>query len=312
MGTIRSASLEVTGHRSDLGRWRAAQRPADRRLRDYVLGYFASEGFLPKPLDERHVPSLGVAIVLNFAAPHRIIDPADPKRTTEHISAWVVALQHRHQLREAVGARDFMVVRFSPIGAQMLLQTPMDLLTDRILALEEIDRPFARLLTAHAEAAHHWAARFDIVEEIIAERLESAANPPSALLHSWQMLQEAPNRFDLARLPSEFGCSRRHLIAQFHTYFGMAPKTIARIRRFNLAVEAINRVGRRDPVSFPDGKPYLDFQAAGAVCTAIKKAIRWADLALDCGYYDQSHFINEFRSFSGLTPLEFVHRTRQE
>jgi hypothetical protein len=37
-----------------------------------------------------------------------------------------------------------MVVRFSPIGAQMLLQTPMDLLTDRILALEEIDRPFAR------------------------------------------------------------------------------------------------------------------------------------------------------------------------
>ena len=200
MAPIRSAPLEVTGHRSDLGRWRAAQRAADRRLRDYVLGYFASEGFLPKPLDERHVPSLGVALVLNFAAPHRIIDPADPKRTTEHTSAWFVALQHRHQLREAFGARDFMVVRFSPIGAQMLLQTPMDLLTDCILALEEIDRPFARLLTAHAEAAHHWAARFDIVEKIIAERLESAANPPSALLRSWRILQESPNHLGVATL----------------------------------------------------------------------------------------------------------------
>ena len=147
MAVIRSSRLEVTGHRSDIGRWRAAQRPANRRLRDYVHGYFASEGFLPKPLHERHVPSLEVAIVLNFAAPHRIIVPADPKRTMEHRSAWVVALQHHHQLREASGARDFMVIRFTPIGAQMLLRTPMDLLTDRTLELEEIDGQFARLLT---------------------------------------------------------------------------------------------------------------------------------------------------------------------
>jgi AraC-like DNA-binding protein len=28
--------------------------------------------------------------------------------------------------------------------------------------------------------------------------------------------------------------------------------------------------------------------------------IRWAELALDCGYYDQSHFANEFRAFSGI------------
>src|SRR5215831_12946469 len=142
MGVIRSAGLELTGHRSDLGRWRAAQRPSDRRLRDYVHGYFASEGFLPKPLHERLVPSLEVAIVLNFAAPHRIIAPADPKRTMEHRSAWVVALQHHHQLREAFGARDFMVIRFTPIGAQMLLGAPMDLLTNRTLALEDVDSRF--------------------------------------------------------------------------------------------------------------------------------------------------------------------------
>ena len=168
MGAIRSASIEVTGHISDLGRWRAAQRSADPRLRDCVHGYFASEGFLPRTLQERQVPSLEVAIVLNFAAPHRFIDASDPKCTTEHRSAWVVALQHRHQLREAFGARDFMVIRLTPIGAHMLLKTPMDLLTDRAVPLEEIDGRFARLLTAHAEAIHGWAARFDIVENIIA------------------------------------------------------------------------------------------------------------------------------------------------
>ena len=312
MGLVGSKRIEVSAHRSDLGRWRAAQRSSGPRLRDYVLGCFASQGFLPRPLHERHLPALEVALVLNFAAPHRIIDPSDPKRRTEHRNAWIVALQHRHQIREAFGARDFMVIRLTPVGAQMLLGMPMDLLTDRILALEDVDSRFSRLLTGHAEAAHDWAARFDIVENIIAERLASAPPPPAGLLHSWRMLQESPNHVDLARLSEDFGCSRRHLIAQFHKYFGMAPKTIARISRFHLAVAAVHRVGWRDPLSYAEGKPYLDYQAVGTVRTANQRAIRWTDLALTCGYYDQPHFINEFRSFSGLSPLEFLRRTRHE
>ncbi len=312
MGQAASTRIEVTGHRSDLGRWRAAQRRAEPRLRDYVLGTFASEGFLPKPLHERQLPLREVAIVLNFAAPHRIIDPSDPPRTTEHRDAWIVALQHRHQIREAFGVRDFMVIRLTPIGAQMLLGTPMDLLTDRTLALEDVDRRFSRLLTGHAEATHDWAARFDIVENIIAARLASAPTPPAGLLQSWRILQESPNQVDLARLGEEFGCSRRHLIAQFHKYFGMTPKMIARISRFHLAVAAIHRLGRRDALPYAEGKPYLDCQAGDSVRAAAQTTMRWADLALECGYYDQSHFINEFRSFSGLSPLEFLERTRHE
>jgi AraC-like DNA-binding protein len=312
MGQAASTCIEVTGHRSNLGCWRAAQRRAEPRLRDYVLGTFASEGFLPKPLHERQLPLREVAIVLNFAAPHRIIDPSDPPRTTEHRDAWIVALQHRHQIREAFGVRDFMVIRLTPIGAQMLLGTPMDLLTDRTLALEDVDRRFSRLLTGHAEATHDWAARFDIVENIIAARLASAPTPPAGLLQSWRILQESPNQVDLARLGEEFGCSRRHLIAQFHKYFGMTPKMIARISRFHLAVAAIHRLGRRDALPYAEGKPYLDCQAGDSVRAAAQTTMRWADLALECGYYDQSHFINEFRSFSGLSPLEFLRRTRHE
>jgi len=309
MGLVGSTRIEVTRHRSDLGRWQAAQRLADPRLRDYVLGYFASEGLLPRPLHERHIPSREVAIVLNFAAPHRIIDPSEPKRTTEHRKAWIVALQHRHQIREAFGARDFMVIRFTPIGAQMLLGAPMDLLTDRTVALEDLDSRFSRLLTSHA-ATHDWAVRFDIVENIIAARLASAPSPPAGLLHSWRILRASPNHVDLVRLAEEFGCSRRHLIAQFHKYFGMAPKMIARISRFHLALAAVHRLGRRDPLPRMEGKPYLDCRADESVHTATQTTIRWADLALDCGYYDQSHFINEFKSFSGLSPFEFLRLTR--
>jgi AraC-like DNA-binding protein len=312
MGFVRSTHLEVSGHSSDLGRWRAARRPAEPRLRDYIVGYFASEGLLPTPLHERHLPALEVAIVLNFAAPHRLLDPSDPTREIEHGNAWIVALQHRHHIRVAFGARDFMVIRLTPIGARMFLGAPMDLLTDRTLPLEDLDSRLARLLMRHAGATPDWAARFDIVENIIAARLASAPQPPAGLFHSWRILQESPNDVDLARLPQEFGCSRRHLIAQFHTYIGMAPKTIARIGRFHLAVAAVHRLGRRNPSSYAQGTPYLDCRTAGIARGATPAAIRWPDLALGCGYYDQSHFINEFRSFSGLSPVEFIQRTRHQ
>ena len=31
----------------------------------------------------------------------------------------------------------------------------------------------------------------------------------------------------------------------------------------------------------------------------------WAQLALECGFFDQSHLANEFRKLSGLTPTEY-------
>jgi AraC-like DNA-binding protein len=312
MALAGSTRIKVTDYRSDLCRWRAAQRRAEPRLRDYVLGYFANEGFLQTQLHERHLPSREVAIVLNFAAPHRIIDPSDPKRTTEHRNAWVVALQHHHQIREAFGTRDFMVIRLTRIGARMLLRITMNLLTDRVFALEDVDSRLSRFLMVQAEATHDWADRFDIVEKVIAAQLTSAPPPPAGLSHSWRILQESPNHVDLGHLPQEFGCSRRHLIVQFHEYFGMAPKMIARISRFHLAVATVHRLGRRDLSPYPEGKPYLDCEAAGTVRRVTQTGIRWADLALDCGYYDQSHFINEFRSLSGLSPLEFLQRTRYE
>jgi AraC-like DNA-binding protein len=39
-----------------------------------------------------------------------------------------------------------------------------------------------------------------------------------------------------------------------------------------------------------------------------KPAVDWADAAVACGYYDQAHFIHEFRAFSGLTPASYLEK----
>jgi AraC-like DNA-binding protein len=59
---------------------------------------------------------------------------------------------------------------------------------------------------------------------------------------------------------------------------GLSPKRLARVLRFRHALWHGRPDRQRD----------------------------WTDVALECGYYDQAHFINDFREFSGLAPGEFV------
>jgi AraC-like DNA-binding protein len=74
------------------------------------------------------------------------------------------------------------------------------------------------------------------------------------------------------------GLSRRTFIRRFTDEVGLTPKLFWRIQRFQEALRLV-RTGRRPA---------------------------WADVALDCGYYDQAHFIRDFRAFSGLTPPAFL------
>jgi len=59
---------------------------------------------------------------------------------------------------------------------------------------------------------------------------------------------------------------------------GLSPKRLARVLRFRHALRHTRGQRKRD----------------------------WADVALECGYYDQAHFINDFREFSGVAPGAFV------
>jgi AraC-like DNA-binding protein len=85
---------------------------------------------------------------------------------------------------------------------------------------------------------------------------------------------------EVGLLTEELGCSRRHLAARFREQVGIAPKALARILRFRRVLELIERDG-----------------VAG-----------WADIAVRCGYYDQSHLNRDFRDFAGHTPSEYLAR----
>jgi len=81
-----------------------------------------------------------------------------------------------------------------------------------------------------------------------------------------------------AEVAESIGFSQRRFIELFRNEVGMTPKLFCRVERFQHVIRAIGQ----------------------------KSDVDWADLALDHGYSDQSHFNHEFREFSGLRPTEYL------
>jgi AraC-like DNA-binding protein len=292
--------MEAGEYRSELGQWQTVQRPADPRLRVYVHGYFASSSYLGIPVQKRHVPSAEVPLLLNFGAPHQRLDSVGSGEWTARDGVWVVGLHTRHQLTKAVGERHFMVVRFTPIGAHLFLRLPMHLIANEAIDLELIDPALARVLVSRIGVAGSWTDRFAAMEWLIAKRVADAKMPASIGI-AWRRLMATDGRIKLGSLASDVGCSHRTLIARFQTWVGFPPKTIARLLRFNRAVRSLDRLSHaraNEPVS----KPYIEAKQPE---DRVVGAIQWADVAADCGYFDQAHLIKDFQEFAGMTPNAF-------
>jgi AraC-like DNA-binding protein len=263
-----------------------------------VHGYFATSSSLVRPARERHLPTAEVPMVLNFGPPHTKVDARSRSGPQRLDHAWVLGLQTRYHLSEAIGERRFMVVRFTPLGAHLFFHLSMDSLADQAVALEQVDSRIASLVDGRVMATRGWAERFDAIEWLIGSRVAQCAVPPY-IERTWERLVRTWGRAPVGSLAADAGCSHRHLIQQFRTCIGLSPKKAAMLLRFDRSIDAVTQKGS----ATSPRKPYLDGSAPPG---ADARRARWADIAADCGYFDQSHFIHEFRTFAGAAPAELL------
>lgn len=165
-------------------------------------------------------------------------------------------------------------VHFRPGGARAFLGARADEFRDSHVELAALWSPAAAdRLRDELASASHGPERFAILERTLRERLvPSLAQRPCA--RAFLSRPDAPVA-ELARL---YGRSHRSFIDMFSAEVGMTPKLFQRVRRFQRALALAGE--QREP--------------------------RWAQLALDCGYFDQSHLIRDFAAFAGITPAEYT------
>jgi len=133
--------------------------------------------------------------------------------------------------------------------------------------------PEGRILTEKILTARNNNERVSILSDYLLKKLRQFNNPDSTLHECIKHFIFSRNPVCIEETTRQFNISERQLERKFKTITGLTPKTYSRISRFQ---QAMKNYGR--------------------------KFKNLTDIAYECGYYDQSHFIHDFREFSGYEP----------
>jgi len=169
-------------------------------------------------------------------------------------------------------------VGFKPGGGFPFFPCPAGELQNTSVALDTLWGPTANSLREQLLEAATPPERFAILEEHLLKRLRNAPERHPAVRYALHAFQTAPSAVTVAAVVERTGLSPRKLIEVFRNQVGLTPKMFSRICRFRRVIGSI-RPGAQ---------------------------IDWADIALACGYFDQSHFIHDFHEFAGLSPAAYL------
>jgi AraC-like DNA-binding protein len=207
-------------------------------------------------------------LVLNLGDPFRRCHEDAGTWSEEQPSRMLVGQMDRHVTVLATGRVDVVGVRFHPSGAHPLFRFPMAELANELVALEDLVTLQDRLGSEGSTEERKRA-----LDTVLSERFGNAAAPDPDFERAVSSVVRAEGRISVDLLSAGMGVGTRQLERKFRERVGLGPKRFARVLRFQ-------SVFRR----------------------AFLEERSWAELALDCGYYDQAHFIRDFKSFTGRSP----------
>jgi AraC-like DNA-binding protein len=251
-------------------------------LLPYVGWYsgYRQEGV--EPARHRGLPSPYLTLIITLDDPLTVAAHPDARQAPAEYDTLLGGLHTTPALITHEGRQSGIQVGLKPLGARALLGLPAGELASLDFHAGEVLGQVASEVQERVRAAAGWSERFAIIDQVLLQRLEPARGAPPAVVLAWRTLLASGGSVTVRQLTREVGWSGRHLQERFREEVGLTPKAAGRVIRFDLA--------RRK----------LQNQAARGDLRSL------ADLAADCGYFDQAHLARDFRDLAGAPPSQWL------
>ncbi len=225
------------------------------------------------------MPDGCMSLVVNLAEDQtRLYDPDDTSKLTTYGPVTLTGPRSSSIAIDTEEQACVVGISFCPAGALPFLKMPCAELHNQIVNADDLWGRLATELRDRILEALSPAKKLRAVELFLLQRAAGQFDAEPLVEHAVSQFLHAPQAARIAELAYKSGLTSRHFIDLFKYHVGMAPKLFCRVRRFQEVLRRIS-AGRR---------------------------VVWTNVALDCGYFDQSHFIRDFQSFAGVNPSKYL------
>lgn len=244
-------------------------------LSDYVEMFWYWKDYHPPHPRERILPMGCMEITISLSdVPFQIT--AEQKHSIH--GAMVGGAHSKPFIIDTSQTVTLLSVWFKPGGANLFFGVPSSELLNMHLPLETLWRSDADTLYDRLREAQSPNQCFQILENALLWRLQHASPRHRAVSYALTIFRSDPQNTKIKDVVDRIALSPTRFIHVFREDVGMTPKQFCRIQRFQGVLKVV----------------------------ASKKEVDWVDVALSCGYYDQSHFINDFRRLAGISPTAYM------
>lgn len=248
----------------------ARRRPAPP-LAGMVAGLVGLSERSREPVTRRQPAGTLIPLVISFGSQLTIDQLSDGEGANHSYGSFVAGLSPGHATTSHPGDQDCVQVYLTPLGVRRVLGVPGSELARRVVAIDDVARELGEDLAARVAGAATWPDRLRLVEAALTARIGSTPGPPDWVQGMWHELATSGGRAPIGGLVARTGWSHRYVATRFREEVGLTPKEAAGVLRFERA-------------------------AAGLGTLPL------ADLAVRCGYADQSHLTRDVVRRAGEPP----------
>lgn len=178
----------------------------------------------------------------------------------------------------ALQQTELLAIQFKPGTAHPFLKTRLDALQDKVVPAGDVFGDAIYALREQIKETPEPGEKLETVAKWPLAQYDAGMKTNDAISYALTQIIANPVAPTLKEIKVQPAYSKKHFIDLFKKYVGLSPKALQRVVRFAEVLALVQE----------------------------EKSVQWAQVDLECGYYDQSHFIKDSLHFSGYNPRAFL------